>query len=115
VVLPDNPELFWSQLSYFVLIPQLFWSQLCYSGLNLGILFLDEVFRFVAWSTLSLFFISGEAADLNAGQIGFLISYHYMVFQRYQGPMAKYPCAYMYGRTTIEIRGNERGILWPCT
>jgi hypothetical protein len=44
-----------------------------------------------------------------------LDSYHYMVFQRYQGPTAKYPCAYMYGRTTIEICGNERGILWSCT
>jgi hypothetical protein len=115
VVLPDNPELFWSQLSYSVLIAQLFWSQLCYSGLNSGISFLDEVFYFVARSTLALFFISGEADDLNAGQIGFLISYHYMVFQRYQGPPAKYPCAYMYGRTTIEISGNEHGILWPCT
>jgi hypothetical protein len=72
VVLPDNPELFWSQLSYSVLIPQLFWSQLCYSGLNSGISFLDEVFHFVARSTLALFFISGEAGDLNAGQIGFL-------------------------------------------
>jgi hypothetical protein len=38
-----------------------------------------------------------------------------MVFQRYQGPTAKYPCAYMYGHTTIEIRGNESGILWSCT
>jgi hypothetical protein len=44
-----------------VLIPQLFWSQLCYSGLNSGISFLDEVFRFAARSTLALFFISGEA------------------------------------------------------
>jgi hypothetical protein len=104
VVLPDNPELFWSQLSYSVLIAQLFWSQLCYSGLNSGISFLDEVFHFVARSTLAFFF-----------HIGFLISYHYMVFQRYQGPPAKYPCAYMYGRTTIEISGNEHGILWPCT
>jgi hypothetical protein len=34
------------QLSYSVLIPQLFWSQHCYSGLNSGISFLDEVFRF---------------------------------------------------------------------
>jgi hypothetical protein len=38
-----------------VLIPQLFWSQLCYSGLNSGISFLDEVFRFAAQSTLALF------------------------------------------------------------
>jgi hypothetical protein len=35
-----------------VLIPQLFWSQLCYSGLNSGISFLDEIFRFAARSTL---------------------------------------------------------------
>jgi hypothetical protein len=43
-----------------------------------------------------------------------LESHHYMVFQRYQGSKAKYPCVYMYGRTAIEIHGNEHGILWPC-
>jgi hypothetical protein len=55
-----------------VFIPQLFWSQLCYSSLNSGISFLDEVFHFAARSTLALFFISGEAGDLNAG-ISFVI------------------------------------------
>jgi hypothetical protein len=102
-------------LSYYGLNSVILCLSLSYSDLNSGISFLDEVFCFAARSTLALFFISGEAGDLNAGQIGFLISYHYMVFQRYQGPTAKYPCAYMYGHTTIEIRGNERGILWPCT
>jgi hypothetical protein len=32
--------------------------------------------------------------------------HHYMVFQRYRGPKAKYPCAYMYGRIVVEIHGN---------
>jgi hypothetical protein len=49
--------------------------RLLYKGilvLDTSISFLDEVFRFAARSTLALFFISGEAGDLNAG-ISFVI------------------------------------------
>jgi hypothetical protein len=48
-------------LSYSGLNSVILCLSLSYSGLNSGISFLDEVFRFAARSTLTLFFISGEA------------------------------------------------------